>query len=128
MSLITKIDERANFNVGENCHIQLNWSEKIEELIVQFYFQLVRTDNHDDLEKKFNNIISLLKQKYDEKKILLLLKLTANCRDIFGKGERDLSYMLLFNWWLYNPKFAYFFYLKISYIIVICTLMVHGLM
>ena len=34
MSLITKIDERANFNVGENCHIQLNWSEKIDELIV----------------------------------------------------------------------------------------------
>ena len=62
MSLITKIDEITNFNVGENCHIQLNWSEKLDELIVQFYFQLVRSDNHYDLEKKFNNIILLLKQ------------------------------------------------------------------
>ena len=110
MSLIKGLDERSKYNVGENCHIQLNWSEKVDELIVQFYFQLIRSDNHNDLIKQFDNIMSLLKNNYDEKKILTLLKLTANCRDIFGKGERDLSYMLLFNWWLYNTKFAYFLF------------------
>ncbi len=115
MSLIKGLDERSKYNVGEKCHIQLNWSEKIDELIVQFYFQLIRSDNHDDLIKQFDNIMSLLKNNYDEKKILTLLKLTANCRDIFGKGERDLSYMLLFNWWLYNPKFAYFLFENFIY-------------
>ena len=30
MSLIKGLDEKSKYNVGENCHIQLNWSEKVE--------------------------------------------------------------------------------------------------
>jgi hypothetical protein len=114
MNIVQSIDNQSNRRCGEKGHVEYNWSENIEELIVQFYFQLVRTKDKnkiENLKNKFRDI--LLKLNNSNKKseyVLLLFKLTANCRDIYGKGERDLSYMQLLEWWHYNPKLAYFLF------------------
>lgn len=114
MNIVQSIDNQSNRRCGEKGHVEYNWSENIENLIVQFYFQLVRTKDKNKLEnlkETFRYILSNL--QHNEKKneyILLLFKLTANCRDIYGKGERDLSYMQLLEWWNYNPKLAYFLF------------------
>ena len=41
-SLTSALDNFTNRNVGENGHMQLNWSKNIEEKLVQIYFQVVR--------------------------------------------------------------------------------------
>jgi hypothetical protein len=38
----------------------------------------------------------------------LLYKLIAQTRDIcYGKGERDITYMMIYTWWKYFPKMGY---------------------
>ena len=54
----------------------------------------------NELNNTFKSLLLNLKSDYNEEKLILLFKITANCRDVKGKGERDLSYMILFNWWL----------------------------
>ena len=76
------------------------------DLIVQFYFQLVRGNNVE------NQLIFLLENiKNNESKysfeMCLLYKLIGQTRDIFlGKGECTLSYMQLFHWYNYYPTLA----------------------
>jgi hypothetical protein len=114
MNIVQSIDNQSNRRCGEKGHVEYKWSEDIENLIVQFYFQLVRTKDNNILETLkniFRNILSNLQNNNNKKEYtLLLFKLTANCRDIYGKGERDLSYMQLLEWWNYNPKLAYFLF------------------
>ena len=108
MNIVKAMDENKRF--GEKGHAEHGWSNKFDEKIVQFYFQLVRTKDTTELNNQFKTLLLNLKSNYDEKKLIILFKITANCRDIKGKGERDLSYMMLYNWWLYEPKLAYYLF------------------
>lgn len=91
-------------NIGENLHCQYDWSENLNEKIVQLYFQLVRTKS----EQTVNNIADMfietfIQAKKREDKITLL-KLLVNTRDIIqGKGERALCYAILHKLSLIEP-------------------------
>ena len=103
-SLTQALDQ---IQLGENNHIELKWcNTSFEEALTQFYFQLVRTKDVTDLRQKFN--LLLLTEDID--KLLLLAKLTMNVRDLNGKGERDLTYMMLLEWWNKRPEFAYYIF------------------
>ena len=105
MSSLTKALD--NIQLGENNHIELKWNnEPFEELMTQFYFQLVRTKNMTDLCDKFKSLL----HTEDIDKLLLLAKLTINVRDMNGKGERQLSYMMLLEWWNKKPEYAYYIF------------------
>ena len=108
MNIVKGLDENKRF--GEKGHIEYGWSGKFNEKITQFYFQLVRTKNMTELNNQFKSLLLNLKSDYNEEKLILLFKITANCRDVKGKGERDLSYMMLYNWWLYEPRLAYYLF------------------
>ena len=74
----------------------------------RFYFQLVR--NSDEIRKKFKiiNEINTNTTKY-KNELILLYKITAHTRDIVdGKGEMDLCWMQLYNWWNLIPKLYIF--------------------
>jgi hypothetical protein len=44
----------------------------------------------------------------DNNILKLLYKLIAQTRDIcYGKGERDITYMMIYTWWKYFPKMGY---------------------
>ena len=96
-----------NICIGENGHIQYDWSDNIREKIVQFNFQLVRDANIDYMENKMKEILNIINNLVDEtdkplKKELLtiMFKLIIFTRDIiYGKGECKLSYMMIKVWY-----------------------------
>ena len=104
------------YKYGENGHIQYDWSHNIDHKIYQFFYQLVRptnTEQLDILENELKNIFDVVFkdvnniEKYNEQ-IMLLYKMVGHTRDIiYGKGERLLTYMLTFIWSLVDERLAY---------------------
>lgn len=103
-TLCTALDtDITNLKIGENNNMEYTWSNNIEELLVQFSFQLVRTPLTIELEDKYKILLqkifnksNKLDKSYKLKYIKLLYKLIGYTRDIIsGKGEYNLTYMLI---------------------------------
>ena len=114
-------DNYTPFQIGENGHIEYGWSNLIQEKILQFSFQINRTDknNLQKLSNMLHEILSSLKYKIDtcsivEKEIArgqltILYKIIGYTRDIInGKGEYMLSYMMVYTWYQFYPELALF--------------------
>lgn len=108
----------SNKQYGENGGVEYRWSYNIQEVILQFYFQLVRTNaaQLSVLEMKLRDILYFLKFTFYldrnaiwKKYLILLYKLIGHSRDkIDGKGERDLTYMMIAVWYDFFPELALF--------------------
>ena len=86
----------------ENKILEHIWSEDSKEMFAQLYFQLLRSNNTEVLEIQYR---TLLKKK-DKNLMNYLYKLIAQTRDIIkGKGEYNLSYMLLGEWLLLGDEY-----------------------
>ena len=121
-ALAAALDNKMiNLQLGENRNPEYSWSEDINELITQFNFQLTRTSNLLDLEKKYlelltkifnspinTNIVIEMETETSWKNvesgttelslgyIKIIYKLIGYTRDIIaGKGEYNLTYMLI---------------------------------
>lgn len=107
----------GTYKYGESGHIEYGWSNNINDKIYQIYFQLVRSDdeiNNLKLQIELHNLLSYLFSsnytihKY-KNQINTLYKLVGHTRDIVkGKGERTLTYMQIYEWYIVNPKLAYY--------------------
>lgn len=110
--MIRALDTFTPVRVGENAHAELDWSNDIQEKIVQFDFQCVRTDANGvrNLASTLDNILYQLVKSSDEKKmetLLILYKIIARTRDIDGgKGEYNLAYMMIWTWYKHFPELA----------------------
>jgi len=110
-------------NLGENGHNEYdwsdNWSEHFEDKIVQFHFQLVRTKSSHQLSELADVLRGLLRTLLKEKPtgpigsgqvnqyLTVLYCMLAQTRDIVdGKGEYQLSYMMLLVWYEFFPTLA----------------------
>ena len=98
--LITALDKITDLKVGENMNMEYNWSNELQDKLVQLQFQLTRTTNNDELKKQYNKILKEIFEQHqstaDLQYIKMLYKLIAYTRDIIsGKGEYNLSYMLI---------------------------------
>ena len=118
-SFVSYMDNHTPKCIGENSHLQEGWSHSESKLITQLYFQLVRTKDYQVLETQWNKILRSFKgfeiEKLDE--LNMVLKMVANVRDIKnGKGEQQLSFMMLYNLWNYYPKVAENIFSKFLYI------------
>ena len=99
-AIVSALDIVTKKRLGENAHIEYNWSHQIEEKIVQFYFQLVRCVDHDGLEQQLNDILFRLKGNESSQPFSCMYRLIGQTRDIIkGKGERDLTYMQIYTWY-----------------------------
>jgi len=130
-ALISALDRETNLQTGENGHSELRWSdgssnEHIREKIVQYYFQLVRSKEKQNIKKDKVAIVldelltftknykessvnnELSKEYYFKKDIAITLyKILAQTRDIVsGKGEYQLAYTQLIVWWKHYPALA----------------------
>lgn len=99
--------------IGENGHLEYSWSNEIREKILQFSFQLTRTDEKtiEKLQLHLKNILNTLNEKTQENMyyLSLLYRMIGYTRDIIdGKGEYQLSYMMIFTWYEYFPELSYF--------------------
>ncbi len=87
---------------GTNNHSEYAWNKHTQEKITQFYFQLVRSDDHAMLEEKFAEILHELftnpNSSTSEHKTLIY-RMIAHTRDLVaGKGEYKLAYMMIYQW------------------------------
>ena len=116
-SFISALDTVTPFRTGENGHTEMAWSNDLQEKIVQFDFQCVRTtsDKVAELSHTLDSLLCSLSVKRasseDEQKrkqmLTLLFKLIGKTRDVNGgKGEYTLSYMMLLAWHKYYPRLA----------------------
>ena len=99
-SIISAIDKHTPRQLGENTSVEYGWSNDLNEKIVQFFFQLVRSKDHRDLEKQLDMILQKLKGYENSKEFMLMYKLIAQTRDILeGKGEQQLTFMQIWRWY-----------------------------
>lgn len=118
-ALINTLDNYSPTQVGENGHAEHGWSNSIQEKILQFSFQVTRTDTLgvSKLAVILTSILTELKAKIDldlDSEVVrgylsVLYKLIGNTRDIVdGKGEYTLSYMMIHTWYKFYPALAEF--------------------
>lgn len=104
---------------GEGGHLEYDWSEKIEEMLVQLNFQLVRENDEEkcyEISKIQKDIISNLVFQLEtgairpsrfQELITMNYKMVAYTRDIYcGKGEQKLSFILIFEWYDFCPSLS----------------------
>ena len=95
---------------GENGHVEHGWSKNIQEQIVQLDFQLTRTNSAgiQALEQRLRSLLTSLKNEPDTTYRVILFKMIGYTRDIVsGKGECDLTYMLIRVWYDFYPQLAF---------------------
>ena len=120
-ALINALDNYTPKQFGEKGHVEYGWSNSIQEKIVQFSFQLTRTNENGvkSLENVLNVLLTSLKYRIDngtipEKEVAkgylsLLYRMIGHTRDIIdGKGEYTLSYMMVYTWFRFYPRLAEF--------------------
>jgi len=120
-ALINALDNYTPRQFGENGHVEYGWSNSIQEKILQFSFQVTRTDQAgvSRLSVILCNLLTNLKHKVDtgtlpEKELAkghlsILYRMIGHTRDIVdGKGEYTLSYMMIHTWNNFYPSLAQF--------------------
>jgi hypothetical protein len=120
-ALVNALDNYTPTQFGENGHVEYGWSNSIQEKILQFSFQVTRTNEVgvSRLSAVLHDLLSNLKHKSDngtlpEKEVAkgylsILYKIIGQTRDIVdGKGEYTLSYMMVHTWNKFYPELAQF--------------------
>ena len=112
-SLINALDssteESEKMQLGENGNLEYAWSNEIQEQIMQFYFQLLRSDaaQMQVLSDQLDSLLQKTLASDSKFHTSVLFRMLAQTRDIVsGKGEYALSYMMLFSWYKYYPDLA----------------------
>ncbi len=120
-AIINALDNFTPKQFGENGHVEYGWSNSLKERIVQFSFQVTRTDDNgiNKLGSILNSMLVELKNKIDngslpEKEVAkeylsILYRTVGQTRDIIdGKGEYKLAYMMVYTWSKFYPELAKF--------------------
>lgn len=113
--------EKTNIRIGENGHNEYAWSNNSHnhrETILQLSFQLTRQTSYDKVIQVFRDLIMNIQCDYKNEEIsaavyqeliVTLYKLIGQTRDIVdGKGEYQLSYRLLIEWYNFYPESSKF--------------------
>jgi hypothetical protein len=116
-ALINALDSHTSKQIGEKGHAEYGWSNSIRERILQFNFQLTRTDERglDRLGLVLYDMLDTLKAQRSSDKVvvteylILLYKMIGQTRDIVdGKGECSLTYMMIYTWYHFYPELAFY--------------------
>ena len=120
-AIISALDNYTPIQSGEKGHIEYAWSNSIREKIIQFSFQVTRTDKNgvNALEEKLSEMLFILKnnvvnsshlERQMAKELLsILYRMIGYTRDIIdGKGECTLTYMMIYTWYKFFPQLAFF--------------------
>jgi hypothetical protein len=115
-ALVNALDNYTPKQIGENGHVEYGWSNDIRERILQFSFQLVRTSVDSNLKSVLKDMLTILKCQATgvEKELArgylsMLYRMIGHTRDIIdGKGEYNLTYMMIYVWHDFFPELAKF--------------------
>ena len=94
----------------------VDYQSFFQEELVFFYFHLIRIQNYSEFtcfSNRYDTVLRLLKQQMEVDRkstlphLILFYKLIANIRDIHhGKGEHDISYMMIWKLYRFFPTLA----------------------
>jgi hypothetical protein len=114
--LINALDNHTSKQIGENGHAEYGFSNSIRERIIQFSFQLTRTDEKglQNLSRVLKDMLNTLKAQQSTSQnvvaseyLVILYKMIGQTRDIVdGKGECSLTYMMIHTWFEFYPDLA----------------------
>jgi len=120
-ALVNALDNYTSTQIGEKGHVEYGWSNSIQEKILQFSFQVTRTnaDKVAELSKVLNDLLTYLyymvktgtlhEKEIAKGHLSILYKMIGHTRDIVdGKGEYTLSYMMVYTWNKFYPSLAQF--------------------
>ena len=118
-ALINALDNYTPKQIGENGHVEYGWSNDIREKILQYSFQLVRTTSDSNLKSVLKDMLTILKCQANSVSIVekelargylsMLYRMIGHTRDIIdGKGEYNLTYMMIYVWHDFFPELAKF--------------------
>ena len=118
-ALINALDGYTSKQIGENGHVEYGWSNDIRERILQFSFQIVRTSENGTLKHVLRDLLTNLSHYANSKTTLekelahgylsMLYRMIGHTRDIIhGKGEYNLTYMMIHIWYEFYPELAMF--------------------
>jgi hypothetical protein len=120
-ALLNALDNYTSKQLGENGHMEYTWSNNIQEKIVQFSFQVTRTNDTGiaNLSNILHELLTTLNNKVEtgslpEKEVAkgylsILYRMIGHTRDVVdGKGECTLSYMMIHTWNKFYPSLAQF--------------------
>ena len=112
------VDPNTKKKTGKNGQEEYTWSENTKERILQFSYQLTRTDDANlyNLAVILDKILENLQDELSVGKLLvteyveqmaILYKLIGYTRDLVdGKGEYMLAYMQIMVWYSHFPELA----------------------
>ena len=118
--IISALDKYHPKQFGENGHVEYGWSNGLQENILQFSFQLTRTNELglQNLAYILRGLLTSLQFKIEHSssesvmaKVYLscLYRMIGHTRDIIdGKGEYNLTYMMIHTWYEFYPELAFF--------------------
>jgi hypothetical protein len=108
-SIVSAFDKHlSSKQIGENGHVEHSWSTDYKRQITQFFFQLVRSKDTSNLEKKLVNMLANMRWETHKTELTTLYKLIAQTRDIIdGKGEMDLTWMQLEVWSRFSVELSF---------------------
>ena len=118
-AIISALDKHTPKQLGENGHVEYRWSNDLQERILQFSFQVVRTDDAgvQKLATVLKGLLTSLQYKVEnscsEKDLAkgylsVLYRMIGHTRDIIdGKGEYTLTYMMIHTWYDFFPVLAF---------------------
>lgn len=114
-------ENNKSLQLGENCHTEYGWSNDIREKILQFSFQINRTNDDgikmlESILTELLNSLSLelnlgtnLHMDVSRAYLKILYKMIGHTRDIVnGKGEYAISYMMIYTWYNFDPELSKF--------------------
>jgi hypothetical protein len=120
-AIINALDNYTPTQFGEKGHAEYGWSNNIQEKILQFSFQVTRTNDEKihALSQTLSDMLRQLKHKsltgtLPEKEVAkgylsVLYRMIGHTRDIVdGKGEYTLAYMMIHTWHQYFTELATF--------------------
>jgi hypothetical protein len=116
-AMVQALDNHTPTQYGEKGHQEYTWSNHIQEQILQFSFQVTRTTHYDTLSRQLKLILTTLKNHTlgDEQSVItreylsILYRMIGHTRDIIdGKGEYELTYMMIHTWYDFYPELAIF--------------------
>ena len=115
--LVSALDNFTPTQLGENGSSEYGWSNSVRERILQLSFQLTRTRDANTINKlaiQTDKVLKDLKSSYICREeyveyMSIMFRMIGQTRDIIeGKGEYELSYMLLEVWYNNYPELAKF--------------------
>jgi len=108
-----------SYEISDDMCLQTNTDIKIKERMVYLFYEMNRQcspEDYDKLSREFGELLAHIKKNIRDfpakrnhylEYLLYLFKITLHVRDIReGKGERDVTYMLIYTWYTYYPMFA----------------------